>query len=352
MHLGNPPGRVTVVMRLTRLNRIIEHDSANLTVTVEAGATLGAVNDYVGRERQFLAFDPPRASQATVGGTIAVNLNGPRRSAYGSVRDLVIGMRAALVSGEHIKAGGKVVKNVAGYDMCKLFVGSLGTLGIITEATLRMTPAPETGATLRAAGPWLKVLQAADAIVSSQLNPTAIFLLRRGAELNSSDSGWELAVGCEGFDGSVRRHLRDVQILAEFHHLAVTDADHESYWEYLREFPLMRGASVYRIVVPRGAIGSVLNRCELRGNQIAVDVLSGIVWIRETETASAQRFSDWSDLAREHSGHAILIAAPPRAKQGLDVWGPAPESLFLMREMKRQFDPDGLLNGGRFVGGL
>src|SRR4029077_13407450 len=147
IRIGNLPRHIDVVVRLDRLNRLVEHDHANLTATVQSGMMLPALRDLFAPQNQFLPFDPPGYASATVGGVVASNLNGPRRSYYGSVRDLVIGMKVVLASGEQIKAGGKVVKNVAGYDMCKLFVGSLGTLGIIIEVTLRVAPIPETAAT-------------------------------------------------------------------------------------------------------------------------------------------------------------------------------------------------------------
>src|SRR5205814_10527279 len=113
---------------------VLDHDDANLTVTVESGISWAALQSLLPEEGQFVPFDPPFPERSTIGGIVAATLNGPRRSCYGSVRDLVIGMKVALISGEQIKAGGKVVKNVAGYDRCKLFVGALGTLGVITEA--------------------------------------------------------------------------------------------------------------------------------------------------------------------------------------------------------------------------
>ena len=126
--IGNPPRRADVVMELTAFNRVVEHDAANLTVSVQGGAALNAVQSALEGQKQFAPFDPPFADRATVGAIVAANLNGPRRSSCGSVRDLVIGLKVTLANGEEIKAGGKVVKNVAGYDLCKLFVGSLGTL--------------------------------------------------------------------------------------------------------------------------------------------------------------------------------------------------------------------------------
>ena len=152
MRIGNLPDRVGIIIELSKLNRVVEHDHANLTATMQSGITLAASQKFTAAERQFVPFDAPYPERSTIGGIVAANLNGARRGCYGSVRDLVIGMKVALPTGEQIKAGGKVVKNVAGYDMCKLFVGSLGTLGIITEVTMRMTPIPETAATVAVSG--------------------------------------------------------------------------------------------------------------------------------------------------------------------------------------------------------
>ena len=181
IEIGNPPREVDVVIGLERLNLLVEHDQANLTATVQSGHRLAALQEVLARHNQFLPLDPPALARATVGGVVATNLNGPRRGYYGSVRDLIISMKIVLASGDQIKAGGKVVKNVAGYDMCKLFVGSLGTLGIITEVTLRMAPIPETAATIIASGTLPEVQQFTDELSRSKLLPSAIVLLNAQA---------------------------------------------------------------------------------------------------------------------------------------------------------------------------
>src|SRR2546422_2491144 len=167
MHWGNPPTHADVVVSLEHLNRLVEHDDANLTATVQAGMCVAPLQDLLAARGQFLAIDPPDPPHATIGGTVAANINGPRRLAYGGVRDLVIGMKMVLASGEQIKAGGKVVKNVAGYDMCKLFVGSLGTLGVITEVTFKMAPLPETFRTIVAPGALAPAAPLIDAVFAS-----------------------------------------------------------------------------------------------------------------------------------------------------------------------------------------
>jgi glycolate oxidase FAD binding subunit len=363
MQIGNPPKRADVVLGLGRLNRVIEHDDANLTVTVEAGIDLSRVQHTVVGRKQFLAFNPPYAERATVGGVIATNLNGPRRSYYGSVRDLVIGMKAVLASGEKIKAGGRVVKNVAGYDMCKLFVGSLGTLGIITEATLRMAPIPETAATVVTTGALPLVWQLADELSGSKLLPSAVFLLSPEANKSAvrEQGGWCLAVCCEGFENSVMRHLDDTQAAAKRAGLSteiLQSSDHSQFWEELRDFPLQTDRLVYRVTVPRSmavAVTQTVHNWPTAGfrTEIVSDIAMGIVWISlGVSDAPASWFAKLVAEAQERRGHANLLAAPPNLKLGVDVWGPPPPTLSLMREIKRQFDPENLLNPGRFVGGI
>jgi len=196
MHWGNPPTHADVVVSLEHLNRLVEHDDANLTATVQAGMCVAPLQDLLAARRQFLAIDPPDPRHATIGGTVAANINGPRRLAYGGVRDLVIGMKMVLASGEQIKAGGKVVKNVAGYDMCKLFVGSLGTLGIITEVTFKMAPLPETFGTIMARGSLAQAAQLIDALLASTLTPAAVTVVGGGVAT---------AAGRSGLKGSRRR---------------------------------------------------------------------------------------------------------------------------------------------------
>ena len=361
--IGNPPLKVHVIIGLNRLNQVVEHDEANLTATLAAGMTVADAQVVVAQQHQFLPFDPPYPERATIGGSIAANLNGPRRNFYGGVRDLVIGMKVALATGESIKAGGKVVKNVAGYDMCKLFVGSLGTLGIIMEATLRMSPIPETAATIIAAGPLSQVLRLADDLAHSPLLPAAVFLLNSPAStaIDSAQRDWQVAVWSEGFEETVARHLRDVRTMAERIGLStetLRDVTHRRLWDKIRDFPLQPDRLVYRVTVPRAAMPEVLKIVHERKTKdlysaIVCDLVVGTVWIAPEENeASPEQFSELITLARERGGHALMLAGPPAFKEAVDVWGAPPPALSLMREIKRRFDPKGILNPGRFASGL
>ena len=360
MHWGNPPTHADVVVSLERLNRLVEHDDANLTATVQAGMSVAPLQDLLAARRQFLAIDPPDPRHSTIGGTVAANINGPRRLAYGGVRDLVIGMKMVLASGEPIKAGGKVVKNVAGYDMCKLFVGSLGTLGIITEVTFKMAPLPETFGTIVARGSLAQAAQLIDALWASTLTPAAVTVVggdvAATAGLEAAETS--IAVWAEGFEEAVARHVRDIQTMAGQLGLAteMLDGDvHRRVWETVRDFGA-DGASpaVFRVSVPLAAVTGVLavalGVTAGRPLRYVAHAGTGTVWLALDDPGLvALWFPRLVALAQEYHGHAVLVAAPPVVKQTLDVWGPPPQALALMQELKRQFDPRGVLNPGRFV---
>jgi glycolate oxidase FAD binding subunit len=363
MKLGNAPNPVNVVIGLNRINRLLEHDEANLTATLEAGMNLQDAQESVAGRKQFLPFDPPHPSRATLGGIVAANLNGPRRMAYGAVRDLVIGMKVALITGEQIKAGGKVVKNVAGYDMCKLFVGSLGTLGIITEVTLRVAPIPETTATFAATGALEQILAFTRELSRSSLLPTAITILTAAvakSEVNSIDEVM-VAVSCEGFEETVRRHLRELQRLAAPAGIKAevlrTEAQRD-LWSQIQNFPLQSEQLVYRIIVPLAAVGPAVRTIESwtaadQSSKIIANPGTGTVWIGfDADESGIAWFGKLIAFAREQHGHAVLFSAPAALKRNLDVWGVAPPSLPLMQEIKHQLDPEGLLNPGRLFIGL
>ncbi len=307
MAIGNVPRQVDVIIETAKLKRVIEHDHANLTTTMESGITMGDLQTALEPQKQFVPLDAPVPDRATVGGIVAANLNGPRRSYYGSVRDLVIGMRVVLASGEQIKAGGKVVKNVAGYDMCKLFVGSFGTLGIITEVTLRTVPIAESAATVIASGTINQADRFRQELSRSPLLPAAIFLLNDGAT-----------------------------------------------WQGLRDFSLQSDRLIYRVTLPRG---KVLEFVELVRNWAGVilnsDIAAGTVWLAlPARRSGLEKFVELIELARQQHGHAVVFVAPGELKQGVEVWGPSPATISLQREIKRQFDPKGLLNPGRFLAGI
>jgi glycolate oxidase FAD binding subunit len=361
MRLGNIPRRVDVVVGLKKLDKLIEHDDANLTATVQAGMPFALFQEILGRRRQCLPLDPPHPARATIGGIVAANVNGPRRIMYGGARDLVVGMKMVLATGEQIKSGGKVVKNVAGYDLGKLFIGSLGTLGIITEATFRMAPLPEAAASFVAAGPLDRCAQFAGELSSSILLPSAVTVLGPGSigEFVREPGTTAVAVWVEGFEEGVARHLRDLEAMARRAGMTghVLGAEpHQRLWEEIRDFGADDTGVLFRLTVPAGAVPEILASLPVDAGKegcYLAHAATGTIYVSmKGDAGNTKWFAELADLAGSHQGHAVIAAAPAELKQGIDVWGPAPPSLSLMREIKRQFDPQEMLNPGRFVAAL
>ncbi|HET6781595.1 MAG TPA: FAD-binding oxidoreductase, partial [bacterium] len=362
--LGNRPSRVDVVLSLERLNALIEHDDANLTATVQAGMRVAALQQILSGRGQFLAIDPPLSADATIGGVVAANTNGPRRMHYGGVRDQVIGMKCVLATGEQVKTGGKVVKNVAGYDMSKLFTGSLGTIGVITEATFRMAPVPERSASLLASGTIAQALKMVEQIKASVLLPSAVTVLNAraahltaGSGIKDQGSEYRVLVWVEGFAEAVERHLNDLRAMAKAAGLSadtLEDSQHHTLWKPICDFGSTSSGVLYRLTLPLGAIGEAISTVETWSPtpQIVAHMGAGTLWV----AAGVDGIADWvarlSALATAHRGHAIVAAAPPHVKEVVDVWGSPPPGLSVMEEIKRQFDPAGILNPGRFVARL
>ena len=356
MSLGNPPRSLDVVIRTVRLNQVIEHDPANLTVTVQSGITLNALQKVIAATQQFVPFDAPLPERSTIGGIVAANLNGPRRASYGSVRDLVIGMKVVLASGEIVKAGGKVVKNVAGYDMCKLFTGSLGTLAIIAEVTLRVAPIPPNSATVIAIGSRAQAADLAGRLAGTKLLPTSTFIFNAGAAAH-----WQLAVSFAGFAEAVTRQVNDLGEQAQ--RLGMTQeivdgARTRQYWQAIADLPVSQDRLVYRVTVPRDAVMRTIATIAdwIKGEPaqtICADMAMATVWIVLPANQSAlDLFPRLITLTLQQRGHAVIFTAPAQLKQATDVWGPATPAHALMGKIKQEFDPAGLLNPGRFVGGL
>jgi glycolate oxidase FAD binding subunit len=382
MGLGNRPARTDVALVLDRLNRIVEFDAANLNVTVEAGMRLADLQAELAKQRQFLPLDPPAEDRATVGGMLAANQSGPSRLLYGTARDWVLGMRVALPDGERIRCGGKVIKNVSGYDMNKLFVGSLGTLGIITEATFKLLPLPAVRRSV--AGVFAALGQAAGVVakvLDSVLLPEALELLDLdavallGPALGLDATGYGLAVSLAGSRETVERQVRDFTgLFREAQARATTTLPDERTgpaWKTIRNaFDLLPGPPPERvtckIAVPISRTAEMLaaaeefgRRARLRAAGIA-HAGSGVVracYLLGPEAPPAEVLASGLQELRRVSeaaeGSLTLHAAPAALKVHLDAWGkPAGGPLDVMRRLKMEFDPRGLCNPGRFLGGI
>ncbi|MDR7523552.1 MAG: FAD-binding oxidoreductase [Armatimonadota bacterium] len=362
VEVGNPPRAVEVVLLTDRLSRVVEHDHSNLTVTVEAGITLGALEAALAAHGQFLPLEPPHAEAATAGGAIATALSGPRRMAYGAPRDLVIGIRAALPQGTVIRWGGKTVKNVAGYDMGKLFVGSLGTLGVITELTFKVSPLPETSKTIVVwGGDLLSLAEFAGRIAASPLQPTAITVLNRAGAAALGRDPALLLVRAEGVEAATARHERDLTAWAagaRYDAETLTGWAEAATWRTVRDLGWRGEQVTMRIAVPAGRTAVLLDRLRQVLSPswgIAAHMAAGTVWIAaDGDRLVPSALASVRDLASSLGGHFLLARGPRTFKEGADVWAPAPEArvLELMRGLKQAFDPQSTLNPGRYIAGL
>jgi glycolate oxidase FAD binding subunit len=347
---GAPPTALDLLVDTTRLDSIVEHAAGDLICVVQAGARLDDVNARVREHGQQLALDQPRAG-ASVGGTLATARSGPRRLRYGAPRDLVLGVTVVRADGVVAKAGGKVVKNVAGYDLAKLVTGSFGTLALLTEAVFRLHPLPAASRWLGVSCPGAEdAARRAHAVSSSQLAPSAVEVERRpgGGEV-------EVRVLLEGTARGVDQRTAELQRLLGASSAEV-DAD---IGLGSAELPASPDDLLVKVAVPLSAVAGLLSAVasaesrhglplHLRGSA-GVGVLYVGTPAGAAPEAVADVLADLRSAATE--GSAVLLQAPAELRAAVDAWGPVP-GLALMHRVKDQFDPQHRLAPGRFVGGI
>ena len=375
MGIGAPPQRLGLVLGLKRLNRLLEHEPGDLTATVQAGMTLGALQRELGTRGQWLSLDPAHADEATLGGIVSSNAAGPRRHLYGACRDLVIGLTVVTAAGTLVKGGGKVVKNVAGYDLPKLFVGAFGTLGVIVEATVKLRPRPEADRMVVARFASLKEAgAAARAVMGSDLLPSALDLVDgetlRALELGGPD-GAALLIGVDGIAEQVHWQCTEVERMLRLQGLVnarVLDADaRDAAWRArggLGRGAFPETAAVMKWVVLPAQVADVMEQgmgVALRaGLPVALAAHAGVGVVEAVlaggEGADATKVSDvlieWRTLVRAAGGQALVESAPLAIKERVPVWDDLGPALRIMQRIKSQLDPSGLLNPGRFAGGI
>ncbi|MDQ3567133.1 MAG: FAD-binding oxidoreductase [Actinomycetota bacterium] len=354
-HLGDAPRQLDLIVSTTRMNEIMEHTPGDQIFRAEAGVRLEDLQEQVSASDQMLALDPPE-SGATLGGIIAANSSGPRRYKYGTVRDLIIGITVVLHDGTVAKAGSKVVKNVAGYDLSKLFTGSLGTLGIIATANFRLHPLPKASRTVavEVESPQ-QAQEATQSIVHSQVEATAI-------ELHYAEDEKLLTVLLESIPGGMDAKVETASfLLKQFGEVRTLSEEEEDHLGPLTP-PAVADEIVLKLGAPPAELGSVLESvlgaAERRGlahPRITGHAGTGVTFIGfsgEDEDAAVGFVGEMREIQTRKSGNVTLQRAPLTLKQRVSTWDNGGDYLGLVRRVKEKFDPRGGMNPGRYLGGL
>lgn len=367
--MGFPPERVDVTLVTTRLTGTVANERADLTISVRAGTVLQDVAALLASQKQFLPFDAPRPQYATVGGTLAAGWLGPRRHSYGRVRDYLIGSTIVLADGTVARAGGMVVKNVAGYDMSRLYVGSFGTLGILVQANFKTIPMPPHERVFLAPLPENTRGRAWAQLHALAIRPAAAFWMEGFHKTVDGEDGLEgrIVVLLEGSDALLERATRDLRSalgragVPETH---VVDAGaRESFERVIDSYIASLGerSITYRVhSFPPESERRTHNFSELaRGFglrcETIVDVMNGDIIARISDLdvhAMGSKIESFDDALHELEPHAQIIAGAHPHRQYLRVWGEPPAAIEQMRALKARFDPNRTLNPGRFIGGI
>lgn len=350
---GNPPVRADLILSTARLNRVIEYAWADLTVSVEAGCTIQNLQNALAEHGQRIAVDPLWPAHATVGGILSTNDSGALRIRYGALRDLIIGVTIALPDGTLASSGGKVVKNVAGYDLPKLATGALGTLGVITRANFRLHPLPRNIRSFTFAARDLgDASRVVLAVQDSWLTPTGLQARFTAGAAPAVD------VRFEGTDAGLAAQAMALrQLAAPLTETATSDA----VWQAREElWSSAEAAAIAKFSVLPASVAETCRRIRHLADSLGVQWRAvvqgtGLGWLR-LEASSAPVIHQLLHTLRpelEQVGGSLAVLHRPAAMPAIDAWGSGGGDAFpLMLSVKQQFDPRGTLNAGRFVGGI
>ncbi|HKF51090.1 MAG TPA: FAD-binding oxidoreductase [Candidatus Acidoferrales bacterium] len=374
--VGMPPSRYDLAIDMTRLDRVISYDPGDLTLSVEPGIPLSRLAQVLAEHNQFLPLAVPFYDRATVGGTLASGVDSPLRQAYGTARDFVLGMEFVSGDGALTKSGGRVVKNVSGYDLHKLFLGSIGSLGLITRVDFKTFPLPRASATFLAS--FADATAAANfnsLIQKSSLRCHSVEILSpKAAEILDAptNGGWSVAVSIAGTDAVIARAHRDLETMARnvapnsFRNFArLGAAAEESLYLAAREFPAT--AATNRAVVVKLSclpdsiaplcqqVTTIAEKHSIATAHVFHGVGVGYCALLSQNSAAAQ-LKECSQqllaLSANNSTFASIPYCPLELKRQLSVWGPPREDFILHQHVKCTFDPHNIFAPGRFVGGL
>ena len=379
--LGNPPESVGLVVDLSRLNRVIDYQPGDMTATVEAGITLEALQQELGTARQFVPLESPLPGRATVGGTLATAYSGPMAHAYGPPRDWLIGIGVVGADGVATKAGGRVVKNVTGYDLNRLYTGSLGTLAVIVEASFKVSPIqPQEYALVAPFDAMEEAVQAGWDALNLQSGPMSYLAVTGGLARHflAAHPGSPLgqAMGermgglglCffSGRSGAVQRRVEDTTAAllnaGAIDALAVEGEGPKAARQWAADLGWQEDSQpvlALRLTAPRRIIPTLAEACLRIGlletpSEMLADpgfgTLRLLFWGESDEEGIWNAIRDVRMVARQHGASVVIEICHPSIKVNLDVWGEEPGSMQLMRRIKDELDPQHLLNRGRFLG--
>lgn len=356
LSLGNPPRGADLALSTRALSQVIDYEPTDLVLSVGAGARFSDVQAVLGEHGQRLPLDPAGGENATIGGLIATARWGPLRHSAGTLRDLLIGIAVAHPSGTVTKAGGMVVKNVSGYDMPRLYHGSLGTLGVITSANFKVLPQPRAEATVTATYATADEAFAAATRVRDTGDPTAAL------EVGFDGAQWLLAARVEGRERTVRAISERISPLAGL--ASVLEQDESAAWWTSYVAALDPAAFPEEVTIRMGirpratralvaGLLPVLEALDTRVTALSATPVVGSVLVRiRLGDGSAARLAEVQRIALDLAESATILSAPPEWKEGIDIWGTTPAGLEVMAEIREQFDPKRTLNPGRFAGFL
>ncbi|MFV9507279.1 MAG: FAD-binding oxidoreductase [Oscillochloridaceae bacterium umkhey_bin13] len=353
--------RPFVVIQTNRLNKVLIYEPDDLTISVEAGMTLATLDATLAANRQMLPLDAPWPERTTIGGILATGVDGPRRLLYGSSRDLLIGIRVVEATGRISKAGGMVVKNVSGFDMMKLYLGSLGSLALIVSANFKLLPRPRASGALSCGFEQPAAAFAlAEAIAESYLTPAAV---EYHEHQYPDDPLCGLEIRIEGLPAAVERHLRELEVMAKRAGASavctIADGDPvlKQRWAHLAD--LAHPATevddelALRLSCLPGELAAALNNARVlaQRHQVTLRVvaraLNGVAYLRASGPPA--ELAAWHAALLAVQPYLVLLAAPPALVAELPAWGVADPNHDLMLRIKREFDPEDQLNPGRFV---
>jgi glycolate oxidase FAD binding subunit len=358
LNMGNPPERVDCILSTEHLAGVIDYEPTDLVLSVGAGARFGDVQAVLAEHGQRLPLDPPGGAEATIGGLIATGRWGPLRYSAGTLRDLLIGISVAHPSGTVTKAGGMVVKNVSGYDMPRLYLGSLGTLGVVVSANFKVLPRPRAEATVIAAYDVPeKAFSAANELRNSS-EPIAAL------EVTYFEQAWRLAARIEGRDGTVDAVAGRIGAIANGDVTRVEGPESASWWaSYVAKQQVAQDENAVLVrcgVRPKETavlvtgMAEALNEIGIATPYLAASPGLGAVVARLDfgRVGSSRLLAEAQGVLLGLADTATILTAPPSWKHGIDVWGRLPEGFDVMRSLREQFDPQRTINPGRFAGFL